>query len=120
MLQASAQGASSRSLSVRSMRYGAQPLHAIRSPTTTHSRTQATALTGYRQFLFEPTLPACLALARLNGCSQACLTLHRTVKLPYGNCRPCLSGFSPDWARVTAGCRGYPPVCAGEIYKQRR
>ncbi len=120
MLQASARGASSRSLSVRSKRYGAQPLHAIRSPTTTHSRTQATALTGYRQFLFEPTLPACLAHARLNGCSQACLTLHRTVKLPYGNCRPCLSGFSPDWARVTAGCRGYPPVCAGEIYKQRR
>ena len=115
-----AESQSARSIGVRSMRYGAQPLHAIRSPNTTHSRTQATALTGYRQFLFEPTLVAYLALARLNGYSQACLTLHRAVKLPNGNCRPCLSGFSPDWARVTAGCHGLPTACAVEIYKQRR
>jgi hypothetical protein len=73
MPEAFAESQSAKSIGVRSKRYGAQPLHAIRSPTNTHSRTQATALTGYRQFLFEPTLVAYLALARLNGYSQPAL-----------------------------------------------
>jgi hypothetical protein len=72
MPMAFAESQSAKSIGVRSKRYGAQPLHAMRSPTNTHSRTQATALTGYRQFLFEPTFVAYLALARLNGYSQAC------------------------------------------------